>query len=214
MAANLFLVSPRWGKQQGCREIQLSVYSASSFFVQYSNSSYGRGRLDSHCAAKNGVSPRSQRLLSSFWAYSDCFRHIRDPNADTAALEGKYIELTTIHGRDFQTFSIENTIHLVPVDEEEVNRLEAQHQVLDIVFDGKLFFPPVSRVRNVLDCGYGAGSWAVEVAERDPNCTASLSSSSVIGVDISPHMKPDDMPDNFIPQVQSLQSKQGVRVMD
>ncbi|KAL8627445.1 hypothetical protein Q9189_006853 [Teloschistes chrysophthalmus] len=130
-----------------------------------------------------------------------------DPNADTAAVKEEYFKLATIHGRDFQKYSIENTIHLVPVDEEEANRLEAQHQVLDIVFDGKLFFPPVSRVRSVLDCGYGAGSWAVEVAERDPNCT-------VIGVDISPHMKPDDMPDNFIPQVNSLQSKRRVRVMD
>ncbi|KAI4245948.1 MAG: hypothetical protein L6R40_002164 [Gallowayella cf. fulva] len=62
-----------------------------------------------------------------------------------------------------------------------------------MVFDGRLFFPPVGHVRSVLDCGYGAASWAAEVAESDPDCT-------VIGVDISPHMKPDDLPDNFIPQ--------------
>lgn len=116
MAANLSLVSPRWASNKAAEKYSFPctrpAASSSSIY-----SSYGRGRLDSHCAAKNGVSPRSQRLLSSFWAYSDCFRHIRDPNADTAALEGKYVELTTIHGRDFQTFSIENTIHLVPVDE-------------------------------------------------------------------------------------------------
>ncbi|KAL8719288.1 MAG: hypothetical protein Q9225_003690 [Loekoesia sp. 1 TL-2023] len=83
---------------------------------------------------------------------------------------------------------------------EETDRLESQHQVLNIVFDGRLFFPPVQRVRSVLDCGYGAASWGVEVAETDSSCT-------VIGVDISPHMKPDDLPENFIPQVRYCKTK-------
>ncbi|KAL8974815.1 MAG: hypothetical protein Q9197_000959 [Variospora fuerteventurae] len=69
--------------------------------------------------------------------------------------------------------------------------------MLNIVFDHRLFFPPVTRVRSVLDCGYGAASWAVEVAEKDPSCT-------VVGVDISPHMKSDDMPENFIPQLDDI----------
>ncbi|KAI4131552.1 MAG: hypothetical protein LQ338_001186 [Usnochroma carphineum] len=69
--------------------------------------------------------------------------------------------------------------------------------MLKIVFNNKLFFPPVSRVRTVLDCGYGAASWAVEVAEEHPSCT-------VVGVDISPHMKPDDLPENFIPQLDDI----------
>ncbi|KAL8938389.1 MAG: hypothetical protein Q9211_003219 [Gyalolechia sp. 1 TL-2023] len=76
-------------------------------------------------------------------------------------------------------------------------RLESQHQVLSLVFDGRLFFPPVQTVGSVLDCGYGAASWAVEVAETYPDCT-------VIGVDISPHMKPDDLPENFIAQLDDI----------
>lgn len=83
--------------------------------------------------------------------------------------------------------------------------------MLNIVFDNRLFFPPVAEVRSVLDCGYGAASWAVEVAEKYPSCTVSLTSyppigsyskkSQVIGVDISPHLRPDDLPENFIAQV-------------
>ncbi|KAI4288688.1 MAG: hypothetical protein L6R35_002055, partial [Caloplaca aegaea] len=80
---------------------------------------------------------------------------------------------------------------------QEADRLESQHQMLNIVFDDRLFFPPVTRVRSVLDCGYGAASWAVEVAEKDPSCT-------VVGVDISPHMKSDYMPENFIPQLDDI----------
>ncbi|KAI4207878.1 MAG: hypothetical protein LQ348_000428 [Seirophora lacunosa] len=121
----------------------------------------------------------------------------RDPQAGTTTLDSQYIRLTTIHGRDFQRYSIERSIHLVPVDEQEADRLESQHQMLNIVFDDRLFFPPVTGVRSVLDCGYGAASWAVEVAEKHPSCT-------VVGVDISLHMKPDDMPENFIPQLDDI----------
>lgn len=120
-----------------------------------------------------------------------------DPQAGTTTLDTQYLRLTTIHGRDFQRYSIDHSIHLVPVDEEEADRLESQHQVLNIVFDGRHFFPPVGRIRSVLDCGYGAASWAVEVAEAYP-------SSTVIGVDISPHMKPDDLPENFIAQLDDI----------
>ncbi|KAL8829260.1 MAG: hypothetical protein Q9170_006255 [Blastenia crenularia] len=81
--------------------------------------------------------------------------------------------------------------------QEEADRLESQHQVLNMVFDERQFFPPVQRVRSVLDCGYGAASWAIEVAEANPSCT-------VIGIDITPHMKPDDLPENFIPQLDDI----------
>ncbi|KAL8855963.1 MAG: hypothetical protein Q9178_007413 [Gyalolechia marmorata] len=120
-----------------------------------------------------------------------------DPQAGTTALGNQYVQLTTIHGRDYQKFSIDHAIHFVPVDDDEADRLESQHRVLNIVFDGRLFFPPVGPIRSVLDCGYGAASWAAEVAENDPDCT-------VIGVDISPHMKPDDLPDNFVPQLDDI----------
>lgn len=58
--------------------------------------------------------------------------------------------------------------------QDEAERLESQHQVLDLVFDSRLIFPPVTNVRDVLDCGYGAASWAIEVAENYPNSTARL----------------------------------------
>lgn len=56
------------------------------------------------------------------------------------------------------------------IKQAEIERLEAQHRVFSLMFDGKLIFPPMTRVENVLDCGYGSASWAIEVAELYPDC--------------------------------------------
>ena len=52
----------------------------------------------------------------------------------------------------------------------EIERLENQHRVFSLMFDGKLIFPPLTVVDNVLDCGYGSATWAIEVAETYPDC--------------------------------------------
>ena len=44
------------------------------------------------------------------------------------------------------------------------------HDVFLRLFDGRLIFPPISRPRRILDCGFGEASWAVDVAETHPNC--------------------------------------------
>lgn len=58
--------------------------------------------------------------------------------------------------------------------QEEIDRLTDQHQILHLVFDEKLIFPPVQKLRDVLDCGYGAASWAVEVADSYPECKVNI----------------------------------------
>lgn len=58
----------------------------------------------------------------------------------------------------------------VNASQEEADRLEAQHRMLNIVFDDRLIFPPLVNPKNVLDLGYGAASWAMEVAETYPDC--------------------------------------------
>lgn len=60
-----------------------------------------------------------------------------------------------------------------PFDQEEVDRLEHQQRVFDLVFDTRLIFPPIQEPQRILDCGYGAGAWAVEVAEQFPDCQVS-----------------------------------------
>ena len=54
--------------------------------------------------------------------------------------------------------------------QDESERLRILHNVLNRVFDGRLIFPPVTRPRRILDCGFGTGDWASEVAEQNPRC--------------------------------------------
>lgn len=56
------------------------------------------------------------------------------------------------------------------LSQDEAERLETQHEVLNMVFDGRLVFPPLTDLGNVLDLGYGAASWATEVANTYPDC--------------------------------------------
>ncbi|CEL01449.1 Putative UMTA methyltransferase family protein [Aspergillus calidoustus] len=119
------------------------------------------------------------------------------PSSQTEELDDEYLRTVSVHGREYQQYSIDNQISFEPVDEDEAERLELQHRIFSRVFDGRLIFPPIRRLQKVLDCGYGAGSWAIDVAEQNPDC-------EVIGVDIYPHMGPDDMPENLCLQVDDL----------
>lgn len=41
----------------------------------------------------------------------------RNAHPDTTAVDPKYEETITIHDREFQKFSVDHTIHLVPIDD-------------------------------------------------------------------------------------------------
>ena len=40
-----------------------------------------------------------------------------DPQRDTTEVDPKYLETVTIYDRDFQKYSIDHSVYLVPVDE-------------------------------------------------------------------------------------------------
>ncbi|KAK1140425.1 hypothetical protein N8T08_010371 [Aspergillus melleus] len=121
----------------------------------------------------------------------------RSPDSQTEELDDIYRDTVTIHRREYQKYSIDHQISLQPVDEEEAERLDLQHRIFNRVFDNRLIFPPIPRPQQILDCGYGTGSWAIEVAEQYPDC-------DVIGLDIFPHANSDDIPENLWLQVDDL----------
>ena len=43
----------------------------------------------------------------------------RDSGADTGPVPAEYLRTINIHGRDFQKYSVDHSVHLVPVDEVE-----------------------------------------------------------------------------------------------
>ncbi|KAJ5569614.1 uncharacterized protein N7459_009044 [Penicillium hispanicum] len=119
------------------------------------------------------------------------------PDSQTVELDREFLDTVTVQGREYQKYAIDHRIYFGPVDDEEAQRLDEQQRVFQRIFDDRLIFPPIRRLRRVLDCGHGAASWALEVAERHPDC-------EVIGVDIAPHMTPDDLPENLWLQVDDL----------
>ncbi|KAF2145231.1 uncharacterized protein K452DRAFT_316320 [Aplosporella prunicola CBS 121167] len=124
----------------------------------------------------------------------------------TETVSSEYYETVDLHDREFQKFSVDHEIYCVPVDAlafcmlngrdtlgigEEEERLENQHQILRYLFDDRLFFPPLQNPLKVLDCGYGRGNWALEMAQTYPN-------SEVTAIDLYPAAElPDDQPDNL-----------------
>lgn len=46
-------------------------------------------------------------------------------------------------------------------------------------FGDRLFFPHIEYPRNVLDCGYGMGHWAVRMAQEYEECEVRLESRRV-----------------------------------
>lgn len=77
-------------------------------------------------------------------------------------------------------------------DEEETNRMVAQHYILRSAFDGVDFSAPIIKLLSeqdtvVLDVGCGSGTWTMETATRFPN-------AQFIGIDkkslFPQHIKP------------------------
>ncbi|KAI9903942.1 hypothetical protein N3K66_000471 [Trichothecium roseum] len=118
-------------------------------------------------------------------------------DVDTAPLDEAYAETAEYHGRVYQQYSLTNGTYFAPIDEDEIARLELMHQVLCKVFDNRLIFPPVISPSNILELGCGGGDWAKAVAEQFPD-------SEVLGIDISPHMLPEETPDNLEFQIDDL----------
>lgn len=116
---------------------------------------------------------------------------------DTTAVDENLLQTEVHHHRVFQSYAISNQTYFAPVDEDEVERLHILNNVMNTVFEGRLIFPPISRPRRVLDCGFGTASWATAVAEQFPRC-------EVIGIDINPSMQPEEIPENLFLQIDDL----------
>ncbi|KAG6228811.1 hypothetical protein E4U25_007543 [Claviceps purpurea] len=68
--------------------------------------------------------------------------------------------------------------YLLPVDDDESDRLDFQHKLYLTVMNGNLGRAPVREPRQVLEVASGTGSWALDYAIANPAC-------HVTGTDIS-----------------------------
>lgn len=96
------------------------------------------------------------------------------------------------HGRLWTTFG-KNPYYL-PVDDDELDRLDLNHYKYTMVLNDQLFLAPIAEhPQNILDLGTGTGIWAIEVADKYPSAT-------VIGTDIAP-IQPAWVPPNCTFQI-------------
>uniref|UniRef100_A0A1Y1MP81 Methyltransferase domain-containing protein n=1 Tax=Photinus pyralis TaxID=7054 RepID=A0A1Y1MP81_PHOPY len=78
-----------------------------------------------------------------------------------------------------------------PNDVSERERLVLQSELLSRLFDGQLFFSPLSRTnppRYILDIATGLGDWAIQMGDLFPT-------AEVIATDLSP-IQPEEVPPN------------------
>ncbi|KAH8674129.1 S-adenosyl-L-methionine-dependent methyltransferase [Xylariales sp. PMI_506] len=79
--------------------------------------------------------------------------------------------------------------YLLPNDALEQDRLDFQHAGISILLGGRLHFAPIQNPKHVADIATGTGIWAIEFAERFPNC-------QIIGTDLS-NIQPGNAPPNI-----------------
>ncbi|KZL66760.1 UMTA methyltransferase, partial [Colletotrichum tofieldiae] len=144
------------------------------------------------------------RLLCTKSKHSAAVAVVVDMASDpqTVPLDNAFLETVMYQGREYQRYAVDNGAYFAPIDEDEVERLQIMHAVLSIVFENQLLFPPITRPRRILECGFGAGDWAIEVAQQHPSC-------EVVAIDICPHIWPDESltPTNLNLQVDDLNGR-------
>ncbi|KAK1996444.1 methyltransferase domain-containing protein [Colletotrichum falcatum] len=107
----------------------------------------------------------------------------------SASMTSSIMRYREENGRTYHAFR--EGRYVLPNDADENDRLDLQHHLYTLTFDGKLFISPAGRdrpLRRVLDAGTGTGIWAMDVAEEYPEAL-------ITGVDLSP-IQPAFVPPN------------------
>ncbi|KAF2395783.1 S-adenosyl-L-methionine-dependent methyltransferase [Trichodelitschia bisporula] len=97
----------------------------------------------------------------------------------TASVRTSIFESVEENGRTYHRYK--QGQYPLPNDEAEQDRLDLQHELCRLTFNGKLFLAPITerKLEWVLDIGTGTGIWAIEFAQEFPE-------TNVIGTDLSP----------------------------
>lgn len=96
--------------------------------------------------------------------------------------------------------SVSSGKYAYPNDNDEVTRLEIQHNLWLLTLRGALgLCPKVGSARRVLDAGTGSGVWAIDYADAHPE-------AEVVGVDLSP-IQPSLVPPNCRFEVDDLENE-------
>ncbi|KAH7141616.1 S-adenosyl-L-methionine-dependent methyltransferase [Dactylonectria macrodidyma] len=120
-----------------------------------------------------------------------------DNASDTASLSSSIMTYRQENGRTYHAYR--DGIYVLPNDEAENERLDLQHNLLLMTFDGLHCAPLEKSPRRVLDAGCGTGIWSIDFAGEHPEC-------QVTGIDLSP-IQPPFVPPNVSFYVDDLEDE-------
>ncbi|WPJ62724.1 hypothetical protein SMAC4_13590 [Sordaria macrospora] len=113
-----------------------------------------------------------------------------DVQSSTASISSSILKYRMINGRTYHSDSVTDGEYWAPNDEKANETLDIFHHTITLLLDGELYSAPITEdPKNILDIGTGTGLWAIDMADKFPNC-------SVTGTDISP-IQPSWVPPNL-----------------
>lgn len=121
-----------------------------------------------------------------------------DANASTKSISSSILRYREENGRTYHAYK--EGKYLGPNDEPESDRLDLQHNLFLLTYDGRLCICPVEKekqLHRVLDVGTGTGIWAIDFADEHPE-------TQVLGIDLSP-IQPAFNPSNLTFEVDDLE---------
>ena len=131
--------------------------------------------------------------------YDDNESSLADLQSSTASISSSIMKFREENGRTYHAY--QDGKYLLPNDEREQDRLDLQHHLFTLTFNGKLFTCDVDKgkkeIRRVLDAGCGTGIWAIDFADEHPE-------AEVLGIDLSP-IQPAFLPPNVTFVVDDLE---------
>jgi len=118
-------------------------------------------------------------------------------SSSTTSIGSSILRSRQENGRTYHAYK--EGKYVFPDDENEKDRLDLQHHIYLITYDGKLSLIPEEKkkIQRVLDVGTGTGIWALDYGDEHPDAT-------VLGVDLSP-MQPSFVAPNVTFEVDDLE---------
>ncbi|KAH6672371.1 S-adenosyl-L-methionine-dependent methyltransferase [Halenospora varia] len=109
--------------------------------------------------------------------------------SSTTSIGSSILKYREENGRTYHAYK--DGKYFFPNDENENDRLDLQHHIYSLTYDGKLLSAPIPKekqIHHVLDVGTGTGIWAIDYGDEHPE-------AKVLGIDLSA-IQPTFLPPN------------------
>jgi len=112
---------------------------------------------------------------------------VSSTGSSTTSLTSSIVRGVDEYGRRYASYG--KGEYGMPIDEEELDRIDLKHRLYTILLDERFFLAPIDpNPQRILDLGTGSGIWAIDIADKYP-------SAEVLGIDLAA-IQPEWVPPN------------------